>query len=82
MLDLEQKATDCNRYKNRGGQLLKEEKERNKLSKKIPIIENQLEQLSEQYFTDNGKPFLTFGRTVTEYIRELHDKRDNVSKSP
>jgi len=37
MLELE--APD--RYKNRGSQLLKEEKERNALSKRIPKIEEQ-----------------------------------------
>lgn len=80
MLLLENNATGSNRYRNRGGQLLKEEKERNKLAKKIPLIEQQLLEMAEEFQSETGRVFLTYGATVEEYIAHLHNLRENVSK--
>ena len=41
-LELETKANDPNRFGNRGGNLLQEEKERKKISKQLPKIESDL----------------------------------------
>lgn len=79
MLELDDKATGPNRYNNRGGQLLKEEKERNKLSKQIPKIETDLVELGILYEERTGSPFLTFGETIENYINNLHADRENVS---
>lgn len=78
LLELEKIATGPNRYNNRGGQLLKEEKERNKLSKNIPIIEQELIVLAENFKSQNGCDFLTYGQTVDEYISNLHADREMV----
>lgn len=42
MLELEAKAHDVNRFSNRGGNLLQEEKERKKIHKQLPKIEEDL----------------------------------------
>lgn len=79
MIKLEENACGPNRYNNRGGQLLKEEKERNKLAKKIPTLEAELKFLAENYESRHGSPFLTHGQTVETYISDLHADRENVS---
>lgn len=45
MIALEAKESEPGRYNNRGGQLLKEEKERKMIANKLPKIEAQLLQL-------------------------------------
>lgn len=45
MIAFEAKESEPGRYNNRGGQLLKEEKERKMISTKLPKIEDQLRQL-------------------------------------
>ena len=42
MLELETRARDVNRYSNRGGKLLQEEKERKKIQRQLPKIEDEL----------------------------------------
>ncbi|KAJ8912896.1 hypothetical protein NQ315_011219 [Exocentrus adspersus] len=80
MVKLEESATEPNRYNNRGGQLLKEEKERNKLSKQIPQIEDMLYNLSSQYQRQHGVHFTTYGTTVDDYLANLHEERENAKK--
>ncbi|XP_066156352.1 protein regulator of cytokinesis 1-like isoform X1 [Euwallacea fornicatus] len=79
-ITLDESGSTCDRYKNRGGKLLLEEKERNKLAKSIPKLEQQILQLSEKYLRENGRQFRTFGRTPEEYIRECHEDRENRKK--
>lgn len=77
----EENATGPNRYQNRGGKLLQEEKERNKLSKMIPKIEEEIRTLSEEYRNiNNGVSFTSFGRTPEEYIDNIHAERENARK--
>ena len=42
LLEMEAKANDPNRYNNRGGGLLQEEKERKKIVRQLPRIEEEL----------------------------------------
>ncbi|RZC35345.1 regulator of cytokinesis 1, partial [Asbolus verrucosus] len=77
---LESNSGTANRYKNRGGQLLIEEKLRNKLTKRIPKIEESLTKLSDAFLMRKGKRFLTFGKTIEEYIVKLHEDRDKEFK--
>ncbi|CAG9771733.1 unnamed protein product [Ceutorhynchus assimilis] len=81
MIQFEENATGVNRFKNRGGQLLQEEKERNKLSKVIPQLEEQMLNLSGAFLVKNGVVFKTFGSTVEEYIQNLHESRENDRKT-
>lgn len=78
---LEESATGRNRYINRGGCLLKEEKERNRLAKQIPQVEERLYELVQQYAERRGIPFLNFDITVQDYLAELHERRENVSSN-
>ncbi|ERL86237.1 hypothetical protein D910_03647 [Dendroctonus ponderosae] len=74
---LEENASATNRYKNRGGNLLQEEKERNKLSKLIPKLEADIFALCEEYKNNNsGASFTTFGQTPEATIQYMHEKRD------
>lgn len=79
-LQLELNAGGANRYKNRGGQLLQEEKKRNKFKKRIPQIEEMLQQLSDAYLIRNGTDFLTHGLTIKEHIEKLHQDADKQFK--
>ncbi|CAG9836792.1 unnamed protein product [Diabrotica balteata] len=80
LIDLEQSAAGPGRFNNRGGKLLLEEKERNLLSKKIPILETNLMELGYRYEARHGVPFLTFGETIEEYINNLHSTRECAKK--
>lgn len=74
MIDLEQRANHPNRYKNRGGNLLMEEKERNKIRNKLPKIENDLLLLVEKYEMETGDSFLICGKKVSEIIAEAWEE--------
>ncbi|KAL1508947.1 hypothetical protein ABEB36_003761 [Hypothenemus hampei] len=82
VITLEETAatTSTNRYKNRGGKLLLEEKERNKLSTQVPKLEEQILLLAEQYSQKYNVPFLTYGKTAQEHISQLHEERENQKK--
>ncbi|XP_060519732.1 protein regulator of cytokinesis 1-like isoform X2 [Cylas formicarius] len=81
VVELEDNATGPDRYKNRGGRLLQEEKERNKLSKMIPKIEEEIAELADNYQSrNNGTEFRTYGSTVQNYISNIHTERENLKK--
>ncbi|KAH8255558.1 hypothetical protein KR038_006070, partial [Drosophila bunnanda] len=61
---LEAKANDPNRFNNRGGQLLKEEKDRKAISAKLPKIEQQIMDLVSVYVSQANTPFLVFGEDI------------------
>ncbi|XP_030764869.1 protein regulator of cytokinesis 1-like [Sitophilus oryzae] len=81
MIELEENATGPNRYKNRGGKLLQEEKERNKLSKMIPKIEEEILALSEEFRSSNdGRSLFSFGMTPEDYISNKYAERENIKE--
>lgn len=72
---LDQKSDDPSRLANRGGALLKEEKERKKLEKAIPKLESELKKLCVAFEdeADAGHgmiKFLVYGRTIDEMIEQ------------
>lgn len=74
-----EKSTDSpNRYKNRGGTLLQEERERNKLQKKITLLESELREKATSFFERTGKTFYTWGQTIDEMIMAIHNQQENV----
>lgn len=79
MIELENAANGPDRYNNRGGKLLREEKERNLLAKQIPKIEEILMEQAERYEARYGSPFLNYGETILDYINNLYANRENVS---
>ncbi|XP_043467957.1 protein regulator of cytokinesis 1-like [Leptopilina heterotoma] len=70
MKELDQRANDPDRFHNRGGQLLAEEKERKNTTKKLPKIEEQLLQATEEYESESGKLFTIKGLPVNEYLEQ------------
>lgn len=68
MTALELKALDPGRYNNRGGQLLKEEKERKVIQTKLPKIEQRIKQLVIKYEEREQQPFLVFGENILDVI--------------
>ncbi|XP_075714244.1 protein regulator of cytokinesis 1 isoform X2 [Rhinoderma darwinii] len=75
-LEFDKKTTDPNRFTNRGGNLLKEEKQRAKLQKMLPKLEEELrvqiaawEEEQGQEFFMNGKKFMAY---VTEQWNAFH----------
>lgn len=65
---LDAKQNDRNRYNNRGGQLLKEEKERKLMDMKIPKIENEIKILVQEYQQQNQQDFLINGESIIELM--------------
>ncbi|XP_031350000.1 protein regulator of cytokinesis 1-like isoform X2 [Photinus pyralis] len=80
MLELENNASAPDRLKNRGCQLLKEEKERNTLQKRLPKIEQELIRLADLYAVKHKKPFYSYSKTVHEIIAETHSTLDEDKK--
>ncbi|XP_058790974.1 protein regulator of cytokinesis 1-like [Phymastichus coffea] len=70
---LDQRANDPDRYHNRGGQLLAEEKERKTADKKLPKLENQLYALVDEYERVNKKSFLINGYPLREFIQHIRE---------
>ncbi|XP_063201966.1 protein regulator of cytokinesis 1 isoform X3 [Chroicocephalus ridibundus] len=69
-LELERKATDPSRYTNRGGNLLKEEKQRAKLLKTLSKLQEQLESRVQAWEQEQEGPFLVKGQQFMEFVRE------------
>ncbi|XP_066502442.1 protein regulator of cytokinesis 1 [Hoplias malabaricus] len=82
--DFERKAADPSRFSNRGGSLLKESKDRAKVQKLLPKLEEDLKARVEAWEMNQGTAFLMRGQRVMEYIakqweehRILKDKEKN-----
>ncbi|KAJ8339129.1 hypothetical protein SKAU_G00359150 [Synaphobranchus kaupii] len=66
--DFERKASDPNRFSNRGGALLKEAKDRVRVQKMLPKLEEELRVGVEDLEKIHGFPILVRGQKVMEYI--------------
>lgn len=74
-LEFERKASDPSRFTNRGGNLLKEEKQRAKLQKTLPKLEEELKMQIEMWEQEHAKPFVVNGQKFVEYVTaqwEMH----------
>ncbi|KFZ65269.1 Protein regulator of cytokinesis 1, partial [Podiceps cristatus] len=67
-LELERKATDPSRFTNRGGNLLKEEKQRAKLQKTLSKLQEELESRVQEQECEG--PFLVKGQQFMVYVTE------------
>ncbi|KAK0088110.1 hypothetical protein PV326_004941 [Microctonus aethiopoides] len=74
MKELQRRAEDPDRFHNRGGQLLAEEKMRKYFNKNLPKIEIELQNLIMDYETKHGVPFTINGLTLEEYIKQQVDE--------
>lgn len=75
MVALESKTSEPGRYKNRCGQLLKEEKERKIISLKLPKIETQLKELVKYFEDRENTQFLIYGENILDIVA-----RDGIQK--
>ena len=82
--ELENKANDPNRFNNRGGALLAEEREKNQIKKKLPKLETLLKKFSEDRFREKSEHFLVFGVPVKQYVEnqkmEYQDMKENEKR--
>ncbi|KAL1774692.1 regulator of cytokinesis 1 isoform X1 [Sigmodon hispidus] len=69
-LEFERKASDPSRFTNRGGNLLKEEKERAKLQKTLPKLEEELKARIEKWEQEQSTAFVVNGQKFMEYVTE------------
>ncbi|XP_046334337.2 protein regulator of cytokinesis 1-like isoform X1 [Haliotis rufescens] len=79
MIEFERKANDPNRYKNRRHNcLLQEEKERKKLMKELPKVEDDVRDAVRSWEKENNRPFLVEGVKYDMYIirqREAYNEQ-------
>ncbi|XP_042526349.1 protein regulator of cytokinesis 1 isoform X2 [Dipodomys spectabilis] len=69
-LEFERKASDPSRFTNRGGNLLKEEKQRAKLQKTLPKLEEELKAQIEMWEREHSKSFVVNGKSFMDYVAE------------
>ncbi|XP_006152889.1 protein regulator of cytokinesis 1 isoform X4 [Tupaia chinensis] len=69
-LEFERKASDPSRFTNRGGNLLKEEKQRAKLQKTLPQLEEELKAQIEMWEQEHAQAFVVNGQKFMEYVAE------------
>ncbi|XP_021262366.1 protein regulator of cytokinesis 1 isoform X2 [Numida meleagris] len=69
-LELERKTADPSRFSNRGGSLLKEEKQRAKLQKTLSKLQEELQSRIQAWEQEREEPFLVKGQQFMEYVTE------------
>ncbi|XP_049459002.1 protein regulator of cytokinesis 1b isoform X1 [Epinephelus fuscoguttatus] len=69
-LELENKATDPTRFTNRGGNLLKEQKQRSELQKSLPKLEKKLKAQTDAWESEQNQEFLVNGQKFLQYVEE------------
>ncbi|XP_026730469.1 protein regulator of cytokinesis 1-like isoform X1 [Trichoplusia ni] len=75
MTELEARATEPGRYHNRGGQLLREEKERKAIASNLPKIEAQIRELVTEYETKTGNTFTVDGKPLLQLMEDEWETR-------
>ncbi|XP_014786191.1 protein regulator of cytokinesis 1 isoform X2 [Octopus bimaculoides] len=77
---LEKKATDPNRFNNRGGALLQEEKARKRIIKELPKLEANLQELINNWEEEQKLKFSIYGMEFSEYVSQryktIHDEKE------
>ncbi|XP_029645521.1 protein regulator of cytokinesis 1 isoform X2 [Octopus sinensis] len=77
---LEKKATDPNRFNNRGGALLQEEKARKRIIKELPKLEANLQELINKWEEEQKLKFSIYGMEFSEYVTQryktIQDERE------
>lgn len=69
-LELDRKANDPSRFTNRGGNLLKEEKQRTELQKSLPKLEKILKVQIDSWEQEHNKEFLVNGQKFLDYVQQ------------
>ncbi|WRT65761.1 uncharacterized protein IL334_002710 [Kwoniella shivajii] len=79
--ELERSASDPNRFKMRGGAMLKEEKMRKRVTVLKPKIESDLLSMLPQWEESNGRPFLVSGERVVTKIQDERDAKEAAKEA-
>ncbi|KAM4573381.1 protein regulator of cytokinesis 1-like [Odontesthes bonariensis] len=69
-LELDRRANDPSRFNNRGGNLLKEEKQRADLQKSLPKLEKSLRAQIDAWEQEHCKEFLVSGQKFLVYVQQ------------
>uniref|UniRef100_A0A2A4J6I4 Uncharacterized protein n=1 Tax=Heliothis virescens TaxID=7102 RepID=A0A2A4J6I4_HELVI len=75
MTELEARATEPGRYHNRGGQLLREEKERKAIASNLPKIEAQIRELVSEYEAKTGNTFTVDEKPLLQLMEDEWETR-------
>lgn len=75
-LEMEARANDPNRLKNRGGKLLQEQRQEQKLMKEFPKVEKKLKQTVTQWEEDHCRRFVVLDKP---YLDELENQLANYN---
>lgn len=70
LLELNGRGKSANRYHNRGGQLLQEERQRKMVAKELPRVEEELRNAAAEFESKNGEPFTILGENVLRVLDE------------
>ncbi|KAG7203524.1 hypothetical protein KM043_013577 [Ampulex compressa] len=85
MKELVQRADNPDRFYNRGGQLLMEEKERKKIQKQLPKIEEQLKEYIREYENTHGETFTVNGMSIEDLLIEswenFNEEKEIIKKA-
>lgn len=77
---LDAKENEPGRLNNRGGQLLKEEKERRTIQTKLPKIDSEICRMAEQFEHENNRKFLVWGEDILSVIENDSNARKTLKK--
>lgn len=80
MIALEAKQNEPNRYNNRGGQLLREERERKQLNLKLPEIEAEIKMLVDEYHDRTNRDFLINGECIIDVMERDRENLRNAKE--
>ncbi|XP_038147226.1 protein regulator of cytokinesis 1-like [Cyprinodon tularosa] len=69
-LELERKTNDPSRFNNRGGNLLKEQKQRTQLQKSLPKLEEILKTQIDVWEQEHGRDFLVNGQKFLTFVQQ------------
>lgn len=85
LLQLEKKLLDPNRFNNRGGALLQNERDRKMLTKKLPKLEKEVKSLVTMTESKEHIPFNMYGLNIEEYFesnwKHFHGSKVDAKKS-
>uniref|UniRef100_A0A3Q2DRL1 Protein regulator of cytokinesis 1 n=1 Tax=Cyprinodon variegatus TaxID=28743 RepID=A0A3Q2DRL1_CYPVA len=69
-LELDRKTNDPSRFNNRGGNLLKEQKQRTQLQKSLPKLEEILKTQIDGWEQEHGRDFLVNGQKFLTFVQQ------------
>ncbi|KAL9916900.1 protein regulator of cytokinesis 1-like [Glossina fuscipes fuscipes] len=75
MQALEARVSDPGRLSNRGGQLLKEEKERKTIANKLPKVEQQIRDLVSVYEKRENSHFFVYGKNIIDVMSSQWEEK-------